>query len=221
MSHEFRTPLHGIGSFAALGLKKVDSAPPDKLRTYFESIIKSGNRLGELVNDLLDLAKLESGKLDFRFMQAFDGITDITASPYFAQLDAMYPDAKFVLTLRDEETWLRSCHNHWLGRDPFEVTSSRGREIHLQIRRFLRAATYGTYRFEPERFRWVYRQHVAAVRRYFADRPGKLLELDIVSGSGWGPLCEFLGRPMPDQPFPHKGGVLTARLEAEVDDPDD
>ncbi|MCB9592634.1 MAG: hypothetical protein H6719_07870 [Sandaracinaceae bacterium] len=164
---------------------------------------------------------LESGKLDFRFMQAFDGITDITASPYFAQLDAMYPDAKFVLTLRDEETWLRSCHNHWLGRDPFEVTSSRGREIHLQIRRFLRAATYGTYRFEPERFRWVYRQHVAAVRRYFADRPGKLLELDIVSGSGWGPLCEFLGRPMPDQPFPHKGGVLTARLEAEVDDPDD
>ncbi|MCB1888673.1 MAG: HAMP domain-containing histidine kinase [Rhodocyclaceae bacterium] len=63
MSHEFRTPLHGIGSFAALGLKKVDSAPPDKLRTYFESIIKSGNRLGELVNDLLDLAKLEARQM--------------------------------------------------------------------------------------------------------------------------------------------------------------
>ncbi|MCB1954670.1 MAG: PAS domain S-box protein [Rhodocyclaceae bacterium] len=63
MSHEFRTPLHGIGSFASLGIKKVDSAPPEKLRAYFESIVKSGNRLGELVNDLLDLAKLEARQM--------------------------------------------------------------------------------------------------------------------------------------------------------------
>ena len=60
MSHEFRTPLHGIGSFAALGLKRVDSSSPEKLRSYFASIVKSGNRLGELVDDLLDLAKLEA-----------------------------------------------------------------------------------------------------------------------------------------------------------------
>ncbi len=69
MSHEFRTPLHGIGSFASLGLKKVDSAPPDKLRTYFQSIIKSGNRLGELVNDLLDLAKLEARQMKLQLRQ--------------------------------------------------------------------------------------------------------------------------------------------------------
>ncbi len=64
MSHEFRTPLHGIGSYAALGLKKVDSAPPDKLRAYFEGIANSGGRLTELVNDLLDLAKLEARQME-------------------------------------------------------------------------------------------------------------------------------------------------------------
>ncbi|MCA9608629.1 MAG: hypothetical protein KC619_23660 [Myxococcales bacterium] len=164
---------------------------------------------------------LETGKLDFEFLKAFDGISDITVSPYYPQLDAMYPNAKFILTTREEETWLRSCKNHWSGRDPFEKAPSKGRAIHMKIRRFLRAATYGTYRYHPERFRWVYRNHVEAVRRYFADRPGKLLEIDIVGGAGWGPLCEFLDRPIPDQPFPHKGGALTARLRAEVDDPDD
>lgn len=162
-----------------------------------------------------------TGKLDFSLLRAFDGVTDITVSPYFAQLDEKYPDAKFVLTVRDEETWLPSCANHWRGRDAFETPTSEGREIHMRIRRLLRASTYGIYDFEPKRFRAVYRAHVAAVRQHFAGRPDKLLELNVVAGDGWEPLCQFLERPLPDQPFPHKGGKLTARLRAEVGDPDD
>lgn len=164
---------------------------------------------------------LSSGELDFQLMEGFDGITDITVSPYYAQLDRMYPDAKFVLTVRDEETWLRSCQNHWTGRDAFEETPSEGRRNHMLIRRFLRAAVYQSYDFHPARFREVMRAHVANVRRYFADRPGKLIELDIVGGTSWEPLATFLDRPLPDQPFPHKGGALSARLRREVGDPDD
>ncbi len=164
---------------------------------------------------------VETGQLDFSLLESFDGITDITVAPFFAQLERKYPNAKFILTVRDEESWLRSCANHWRGREAFETPTSPGREIHMRIRRLLRASTYGIYDYEPERFLWVYRQHVAAVRRYFADKPGKLLEMNIVDGAGWEPLCGFLGRPIPDQPFPHKGGALTARLRAEVDDPDD
>jgi hypothetical protein len=164
---------------------------------------------------------MASGKLDFALLQGFDGLTDITVSPYYAQLDRMYPDAKFILTVRDEEAWLRSCYNHWSGRDAFAAPDTPASEIHMKVRRFLRAAVYGTYDFEPERFRYVYRKHVDDVRRYFADKPGRLLELDIAAGEGWEKLSPFLGRPIPDQPFPHKGGVLTARLAAEIDDPDD
>ncbi len=63
MSHELRTPMHGILSFAELGLKRVDSIAPDKMRQYLENIQVSGTRLLYLLNDLLDLSKLEAGKM--------------------------------------------------------------------------------------------------------------------------------------------------------------
>jgi hypothetical protein len=167
------------------------------------------------------LRALTSGRLDFGVLDAFDGITDITVAPYYAELARRHPDARFVLTVRDEEAWLRSCERHWTGRDAFADAPTPAAESHMNIRRFLRAAVYGTYDFEPERFRLVYRRHIEAVRRHFASEPGRLLELDIAGGDGWKTLAPFLGRPIPEQPFPHKGGALSARLAAEIDDPDD
>lgn len=58
MSHELRTPMHGILSFSRLGQQR---APEGKLRDYFERIRSSADRLLGLVNDLLDLSKLEAG----------------------------------------------------------------------------------------------------------------------------------------------------------------
>lgn len=71
MSHELRTPLHGMLSCARLGGDRADSAPPAKLRDYFRLIHESGQRLLVLLNDLLDLAKMEAGRMDFR-MAAVD-----------------------------------------------------------------------------------------------------------------------------------------------------
>ena len=65
ISHELRTPLHGILSFAGFGMKKFATAKPDKLLSYFTQINQSGRILLNLLNDLLDLAKLESGKMPF------------------------------------------------------------------------------------------------------------------------------------------------------------
>jgi len=67
ISHELRTPLHGILSFAAFGVKRTHTASPERLLEYFELIHQSGTTLLHLVNDLLDLAKLESGRMDFEF----------------------------------------------------------------------------------------------------------------------------------------------------------
>ena len=67
MSHELRTPLHGILSFAGFGIRKHKTAERDKLLSYFTQIDQSGRILLELLNDLLDLAKLESGKMSFNW----------------------------------------------------------------------------------------------------------------------------------------------------------
>lgn len=64
MSHELRTPLHGILSFAHLGLKSVEKEETAKLSRYFDRIKTSGGRLLVLLDNLLDLSKLESGSIE-------------------------------------------------------------------------------------------------------------------------------------------------------------
>jgi signal transduction histidine kinase len=66
MSHELRTPMHAINSFADFGMAKAGAAPRDKLKHYFGNIRSSGARLLDLLNDLLDLAKLEAGRMTLK-----------------------------------------------------------------------------------------------------------------------------------------------------------
>ena len=65
MSHELRTPMHAILSFSFMGIDKIDKASPEKLLRYFTNIHESGSRLLLLLNDLLDLSKLEAGRMAF------------------------------------------------------------------------------------------------------------------------------------------------------------
>lgn len=67
ISHELRTPLHGILGFTRRGIKKAVDAPPGKIREYFEKIDQSSTVLLTLLNALLDLAKMEAGKMTFEF----------------------------------------------------------------------------------------------------------------------------------------------------------
>jgi len=78
MSHELRTPMHGILSFSRFGQQKIDSAPKEKLKSYFDEIYDSGSRLMRLLNDLLDLSKLESGKVVYA-MQDTDLVETVNA----------------------------------------------------------------------------------------------------------------------------------------------
>jgi signal transduction histidine kinase len=64
MSHELRTPLNSILGFSEV-LGSIDSLE-DKQKRYVQNIQKSGRKLLEMINDILDLAKMESGKMDVR-----------------------------------------------------------------------------------------------------------------------------------------------------------
>ena len=65
MSHELRTPMHAILGFTEIGEARSRQLQDDKLAQYFQRIHSSGNRLLQLLNDLLDLAKMEVGKMDY------------------------------------------------------------------------------------------------------------------------------------------------------------
>lgn len=81
MSHELRSPMHAVLSYARLGEDKAHSAPPDKLRDYFHRIRRSGDRLLSLVDNLLDLSKLEAGRmtLDMQALSLGEVVVDVCA----------------------------------------------------------------------------------------------------------------------------------------------
>jgi PAS domain S-box-containing protein len=64
MSHELRTPLNSIIGFAELMADERHGPMPPKYAAFTSLILKSAQHLLQLINDILDLAKVESGKID-------------------------------------------------------------------------------------------------------------------------------------------------------------
>jgi predicted ATPase/signal transduction histidine kinase/tRNA A-37 threonylcarbamoyl transferase component Bud32 len=83
MSHELRTPMHGILSFSKFGIDKVDKSSKEKNLNYFNKIQTAGQRLIRLLDNLLDLSKLEAGKEVYKmetvnsWQIAKDAVSDI------------------------------------------------------------------------------------------------------------------------------------------------
>lgn len=79
MSHELRTPMHGILGYSQLGKSVTENTDNTKQFTYFNNIEISGNRLLNLLDNLLDLAKLESGMMELHFTKfAIDEVVEST-----------------------------------------------------------------------------------------------------------------------------------------------
>jgi PAS domain S-box-containing protein len=64
MSHELRTPLNAIIGFSEMLLALEDTLDRDKVKDYHLSIRESGRHLLDLINDILDLAKVEAGRVE-------------------------------------------------------------------------------------------------------------------------------------------------------------
>ena len=73
MSHELRTPLNAITGFSQILMMKKDT--PDSVKKYVEKINIAGNNLLDLVNTILDFAKLEAGKM--QFSPSLSNISDV------------------------------------------------------------------------------------------------------------------------------------------------
>ncbi len=67
VSHELRTPMHGMISFANLGIRRIDQMDRDKTLFYFQQILESAGELLPLIDDLLDISRIEAGKVDYSF----------------------------------------------------------------------------------------------------------------------------------------------------------
>jgi signal transduction histidine kinase len=69
MSHELRTPLNSIIGFSSVLLESTRGLLQARLHRFLENIHAAGNHLLELINDILDLSKIEAGKMELRTEQ--------------------------------------------------------------------------------------------------------------------------------------------------------
>jgi signal transduction histidine kinase len=67
MSHELRTPLNSIIGFSRVIIKGIDGPINDTQKQDLTAIYNSGQHLLSLINDMLDLSKIEAGKMELAF----------------------------------------------------------------------------------------------------------------------------------------------------------
>jgi len=85
MSHELRTPMNSILGFTDVMLEGLDGELTENMDNDLRLIQKNGQHLLHLINDVLDMAKIESGKMNlnlekFKVRNVFDEVTSITST---------------------------------------------------------------------------------------------------------------------------------------------
>ena len=149
-------------------------------------------------------------------LKNFETLTDVPVAYLFKEMDLQYPNAKFILTIRDEDSWLKSVHKFFTRP---EGNSSKGQLIDFlrclkskneKWRKvyILRHLVYGAFKFNDKKYLKGYKKHNAAVIHHFKDREHKLLVVNLIKEENkWGEICSFIGQPIPDKAFPHNNNA--------------
>ena len=137
--------------------------------------------------------------------------TDLPVVAFSPELIAAYPEAKIILVQREEDAWYRSFEDVFIKTYESRLVAFIAWLDPTKTGQFFsslpRGCAQGVFHAEDvaafrKNARPVYRAHYAEIRRLLKERGEELRLLEYDLGSGWGPLCEFLGRDVPAQPFP-------------------
>ena len=105
MSHDIRTPMNAVIGFATLAAANVDNT--EKVKDYLAKILSAGNHLLSLINDILDMSRIESGRIHLEETEAnlsdmlHDIKTIISGQIHAKQLE-LYMD---VIDVTDEDVY--------------------------------------------------------------------------------------------------------------------
>ena len=129
-------------------------------------------------------------------LERWYALCDLPIPLLYREMDRAYPGSRFILTVRNEASWLRSVERLWSSENPnrylwdvYPFTNM----IHTEL--------YGRATFDAATMLARYRRHNAEVREYFQGRDD-LLVMDVDAGLDWAPLCGFLNLPVPGVAYP-------------------
>ena len=105
MSHDIRTPMNAIIGFTTLAVSQLDDR--DRVKDYLTKILASGNHLLSLINDILDMSRIESGKIqldetEVNLSDVLHDIKTIVSGQFYAKQLELYMDA---IDITDEDVY--------------------------------------------------------------------------------------------------------------------
>ena len=118
----------------------------------------------------------------------------------YEYLDKVYPNSLFILTKRDESSWLKSNTRWFSAKKESELINLHGSNKYPKLNHPILKHIYG----EPNEWLYRYNKHNESVINYFKNRPKDFLLFDVFSGDGWDKLCNFL-----NVENPHPNGKFT------------
>jgi len=107
---------------------------------------------------------------------------------------AMFPNSKFIVTTREDE-------KEW-------ISSNRAQQEKRRFpyyRDIYTMGLWGQLEFTDEHMLKVKEKHYSGIAEYFKGRPQDVLYMNVIEhGDGWDKLCPFIGKDIPNTPFPHR-----------------
>lgn len=131
-----------------------------------------------------------------------DGGGDINVIPSYKDLDAKFPNSKFVYTIRDKKSWMKSI-------EPYLERKRQWKQSPAQVR--IREQVYGDAFFKYKLYSEAYDYWLEEFTNYFKNRPNDFLILDIIGGDRPKKLFEFLGRHYYPEYFPHMNKLVDGK----------
>ncbi|KAI8066493.1 P-loop containing nucleoside triphosphate hydrolase protein [Gongronella butleri] len=139
----------------------------------------------------------------------YTAAVDFPTCTFYKELSEVYPDTKIILTVRSAESWYKSMSNTiFKNIKARKAAMKKGAvfEGHAgEVMKMMgKTAMGGTFFGDPaklddaEAVMKIFNDHIEEVKRTIPAERLLVLEL----GSGWEPLCNFLGKPIPDEEYP-------------------
>jgi len=143
---------------------------------------------GKIISKIIRENEKKNKKL-LNGMENYIFFSDCFWSEDYKKLDQQYPNSKFILTIREINSWVKSRERH-LEKEP---------NLKEMQEKYPTCPWWNINKKEWVKFRLKY---ISELKEYFKDRPEDFLIIDIPKGEGWEKLCSFLNLPIPDKPFP-------------------
>jgi hypothetical protein len=142
------------------------------------------------------VSKSFKGNFNWDIFKTCDFVSDIPVALFYKELDRTWSNSKFILTIRDQIPWLNSCRKKIKSNTIVDPVKLKG-VFSIAVR----AAVYGKPFYDEQSYISAYQRHIDSVLEYFDHRKSDLLIMDVKEG--WNPLCDFLGKDIPELDFPH------------------